>query len=345
KLWDVQSVGDLLIFLGGTTATTTAAFTPDGNHIVTTDGGIGGTIWDAQTGDRLADGKTPFMTKGVSPEGFASSEGEVRTTNQNTVVAVNPLHANVWDAIRARNDVIPDNLDLMDIMSFDTFRYAAFSADQRWIVSIRDDGTTQLWDAQSGEELLNLSGGGETFLAAAFNPESSRIVMVSEDKTAQVWDVPRGTRLLTLAGHEEAVTDALYSPDGRRIATTSADGTAKIWDAQSGRELLALSGHAGTVNRAIFSHDSNRLVTASSDNTARVWNLQNGREIYALSGHAGSVLSVNFSPDESRIVTTSADNTAKVWYDIEPLLNLVLNTIQRDPPEFTEAERVRFGFE
>ncbi len=69
-----------------------------------------------------------------------------------------------------------------------------------------------MWDAESGEELLTLSGHASGVNSAAYSPDGERIVTASEDGTAKVWDAESGEELLTLSGHTGSVTSAAYSP-------------------------------------------------------------------------------------------------------------------------------------
>jgi len=47
-------------------------------------------------------------------------------------------------------------------------------------------GTTKVWEAQTGKELLTLTGHDEGVMAAAYSADGGRIVTASWDKTAKV---------------------------------------------------------------------------------------------------------------------------------------------------------------
>ena len=189
----------------------------------------------------------------------------------------------------------------------------SFSPDGSRIVTASSDETARVWDARTGETILELRGHAGELSCASFSPDGSRIVTGSADGTARVWDARTGATLLELKGHASGVRGVSFSPDGSRVVTGSADGTARVWDARTGETILELKGHASGVRGASFSPDGSRIVTGSADGTARVWDARTGGKLLELKGHASGVRGVSFSPDGSRVVTGGDDGTARVW--------------------------------
>ena len=83
-----------------------------------------------------------------------------------------------------------------------------YSPDSERIVTGSFDHTAKVWDAQTGTELLTLTGHDNLVLSAVFSPDGQRIVTASWDRTAKVWDAEMGTELFTLPGHESKVYSA-----------------------------------------------------------------------------------------------------------------------------------------
>jgi len=230
---------------------------------------------------------------------------------------------------------------------------AAFSPDGTRIVTASRDGTAQIWNAATGEELHRLVHKG-VVMSAVFSPDGTQIVTASEDPTARIWNVATGEELYQLTGHTDAVWSAAFSPDGKKIVTASEDGTARIWDTVTGEELHQLIKRPGPVSyanaafspdgtrlitvsddevrvrdattykklqgeimdgveSAAFSPDGNRIVTAFEDGTVKIWDAVTGKPPQRLTGHTTKVWDAVFSPDGSRIVTTSFDNTVRLW--------------------------------
>ena len=272
----------------------TAAFSPDGQRIVTASVDETARVWDAKTGSQLA------LLSGVTVAAF-SPDGQR--------IVASSLYSKtvrVWDAKTGRQLALLFGHE-------DRVTAAAFSPDGQRIVTASWDKTARVWDAKTGSQLALLSVHEFTVTVAAFSPDGQRIVTASADKTARVWSAQTGSQLALLSGHEDRVTAAAFSPDGQRIVASSLyDKTARVWSAKTGSQLALLSGHESWVNVAAFSPDGQRIVTASADTTARVWSAKTGSEIALLSGHESGVGAAAFSPDGQRIVTASW-KTVRVW--------------------------------
>ena len=283
-------------FDGHPNAVRSAAFSPDGERIVTASDDKKVRIWDAQTGEHLRtlEGHSGTVwTVIFSPDGkrivTASEDKTVRIWNPETGQRLRTLEGHGG----------PVNS-------------AAFSPDGSQIITASDDQTACIWDAQTGERLKVIKGHRRRVDFAAFSPDGARIVTASKDKLARIWDARSGESLIELKGHEEEVHSAAFSPDGSQIVTASEDKTARIWNARKG-EVLAELPHPDHVAFAEFSPDSARVITASDDNTARIWDARTGSILVKLKGHDGVVNFAGFSADGTRVVTASDDRTARIW--------------------------------
>lgn len=180
------------------------------------------------------------------------------------------------------------------------------------VLTASDLGIVRVWDAKTGNKLVEIQAHAPRVMFAAFSPDGQRIVSASFDGTARVWDARTGKMRFELKGHDKEIFDAKFSPKGTMIVTASKDGTARLSNAETGAELRVLRG-APFIN-ATFSPDESKIVTASEDKVARVWNSADGTEMLpALAGHTTHIRTVAFSRDGLRIITGSWDHTAKVW--------------------------------
>jgi WD40 repeat protein len=343
RVWDMETgkpVGKPLIGHGG--KITTAAFSPDGQRIVTASSDWTARLWDAATGDPIGKpirGHNAAVVHAVfSPDGkrivTASFDGTARLWDTETgkqigepmigsdaafspdgtrvVTASLDQTARLWDAQTGKSMGQP--------LKGGSLTKAAFSPDgTRVVTASRLDKTVRLWDTETGKQI------GEPMIGydAAFSPDGKRIVTTSPyaglpaalvTVTARLWDVATGEPIGKPIS-DEAVSTAAFSPDGKRIVTGSNEKTVRVRDAATGEPIgEPLRGHDSAVIHAVFSPGGGSIVTASYDQTVRVWDATaTGRPIGALLSHGGPVTSAAFSPDGKRIVTASSDKTARLW--------------------------------
>ncbi|MFS8980799.1 TIR domain-containing protein [Cupriavidus necator] len=274
-----------------------AAFSPDGQRVLTASDDNTARVWDARTGQmtvQLTGHQGPVRSAAFSPNG------------QRVVTASEDNTARVWDA--RTGQMIAQLAGHQEAV-----RSAAFSPNGQRVVTASEDNTARVWDARTGQMIAQLAGHQEAVRSAAFSPGGQRVVTASEDHTAQVWEVTTGKQIAVLSGHQQPVVSASFSPDGQRVVTASWDKTARVWDAATGQPIAQLIGHQRALASAALSPDGQWAVTASDDNAARIWDASTGQQIAQLTGHQDSVHSAVFSPDGERVLTASWDNTARVW--------------------------------
>ena len=285
-----------------------AAFSPDGQRIVTGSYDGKARLWNAQTGALL--GIVARHEKRIYSVGFSPDGRRIVTASSDKTVRV-------WDA--ALGTLI------LTLPQHDHYFYcAAFSPDGRTILTGSADRTAKIWSATTGALLTTFSGHAGIVNSATFSSDGQRIATGSDDHTARIWSSASGALLATLTGHTGQVTSATFSPSGRFVVTASFDGSARTWNAASGAATAVMPGANMVVFTATFSPDGLRILTASADKTARLWDAATGNLLSVINGHDELVYSAAFSPDGRRIVTASQDRTARVWMIAEgPLLTVL----------------------
>jgi hypothetical protein len=152
----------------------TAAFSPDGQRVVTVCADKTAQLWDAQTGKALLEQPMELWYCGTSAV-FSPDGSRVLTASWNSV--------RVWDAKTGKP--LTERIMLDGRASS-----AAFSPDGKRMVTTSYDNVAQVWDAQTGKPLGEPLRHPHSVLSASFSPDSSRLLTISSDKSARIWDVP-----------------------------------------------------------------------------------------------------------------------------------------------------------
>ncbi len=190
----------------------------------------------------------------------------------------------------------------------------AFSPDGARLASIGVDETAKVWDTDSGQQLLTLTGApGDAGFSVAFSPDG-RLLATSWISQVIVWDAATGERLFSLPGEVigMAVDRFDFSPDSTRLAVANMDGLPKVWDLARRTELFALAGHTQICDGIAFSPDGKRLATGDLAGIVKIWDALTGQELATLE-HGGMVHSVTFSPDGGRLASASNNGRLMVW--------------------------------
>lgn len=297
-LWRADGRGDAVVLKGHKNTLTSAAFSQDGQRIVTASRDNTARVW------RIDGNGEPVVLEGhengVTSAWFSPDGQRIATASRDGTVRV-------WRASGSGETVVLRGHDHW-VLS------ALFSQDGQRILTASADKTARLWRVDDQSEPLVFRGHEDWVTSAAFSPNEQWIVTASQDKTVRVWSAYEQARPHVLRGHEARVNSVAFSPDGKRIVSASADKTVRVWGADGTGDVVMFGGHAGQVHSAAFSPDGKHIVSASADKTVRMWRTHGvGDDAVVLKGHVGGVNSAVFSPDGTRIVSASADHTIRVW--------------------------------
>jgi eukaryotic-like serine/threonine-protein kinase len=210
----------------------------------------------------------------------------------------------------------------------------AFSPDGRWLVSASGDYDTHgnawekarekaavagLWDAASGQLLVELRGHVREVIAVAVSPDGQVIATASRDRTARLWD-RSGKSVGAPLRHHDWVTSVAFSPDGRTLLTASNDRYARLWEIATGELAGPPLRHPNEVLTAAFSPDGLTVATGCIDGRVRLWDAAAGKELGRPLRHPASVRSLVFLPDGRALVTACDDGQARRW-DVPTVLD------------------------
>jgi WD40 repeat protein len=213
-------------------AMSSAVFSPDQSRIVT--GGMGGaaSIWDVRGHTLIGALDHPAGVLGVT----YSHNGNL------IVTAGNDQSAKIWNA---QTRELVASLD----HSVGPVRKAAFSPDDRIVVTGTGDGSAWVWERAiwgKGGAPRRLSGHASSVNSVAFSKEGSWLVTASSDGTVRIWETATWTSLFELRLHGGEVFSASFdparagNPSGERIVTASGDGASLIYTCEACRPVDSL---------------------------------------------------------------------------------------------------------
>jgi WD40 repeat protein len=340
RVWDLKAGTSLGKFAG---VSGTCALTHDGARVAT---GIGTGVaaWEIATQTKVFERAT---TSEASTVAFDTRGARIVASVGGT--------AYVWSLGQEGDLQLPHGEEL---------ETAAFSPDDRWIVTAGRDGTGRVWDANDGALGAVLRGHRGAINSAAISSDSRRIVTASADMTAIVWERTTGRRITTLEGHAGSIVTARFGVNDGEIATGSWDGTVRLWDPREAYlQATVQARHASGALAGCSLHErptgfvlplacgdaartwdvrtgalaeirakgyptinaaGDRLVLVD-DKVAEVWDLRERRSLGRLT-HTTPITDAMFGPDNRTFAVRLADGALRIARDAEVLRDVPGNT-------------------
>ena len=185
-------------------------------------------IWDLLAGS--ADGgNSSNNANTLGTDQQQQQSGDSNTKNKNSKYLLNPVTTLVGHS-RGINDV-------------------AWSPDAPMVATASDDKSLRLWDATTGDALVEFRGHDNFVFCAQIY--QNLLVSGSFDETVKLWDVRSGECVSTLPVHSDPVTAVSFNRDGTCLVSASHDGLIRIWDVQTS-ECLKTIYASGTKNHVLY---------------------------------------------------------------------------------------------
>ncbi len=301
-------------------------FSPDGQRIVTASSDFSAQVWDATTGEprgpRMRNEgahEAGFQSAEFSPDGkrivTASGDGD-----QDSITGLPHFgEVRLWDATtgKALGEPLwhgPENM-------WGIVWTATYSPDGLHIASASADGTSRLFDAETGK-LIQVIRHEREVSSARFSPDGNRFVTASEDGSVRVWDAATGMPLGAPIWCEGGAKSARFSSDGSRLLIIGGNHTVQVWEVPDVRlQGEPLAEEAKPTGRSIRNGDKDlrsspdgvRIVTVDDEKMAVLRERSTGKALGEPMPHPAEIIIVGFSPDGMRIVTADSTNIVRMW--------------------------------
>jgi WD40 repeat protein len=226
-VWHAASANLLMTYRGHAGAVMAVAWSPDGKLLVS--GGEDGLvqIWDAASGKPLQVYRRhsdKINAVAWSPDGKRIASGSDDRTVQIWDVASGERLL-TYDRHKARIGAVAWSPDGTQVAS---------AARKEMGQSVGAEGriaSAQVWNASTGETIINYQGSGYRTYTLAWSPDGTRIASADGNSALQVWDAVTGQ---TISTYKAFLARALaWSPDSTRIAVEIDTDKVQVWQAPS----------------------------------------------------------------------------------------------------------------
>jgi WD40 repeat protein len=157
----------------------------------------------------------------------------------------------------------------------DGVEHLALSPDGHRALTADSEGSTRLWNVDTGEQVRVIKVKTMQSLAVGFSPDSSKMITENVDGSATLRDVKWGRELQ----HFGTASRPSFSADGRRVLMGGS-----VWDVESGKELRHFEQALGTEPFGTLSANGRRVLIGGGDGATKLWDVDSGKELARLYG-------------------------------------------------------------
>ncbi|MBX3443865.1 MAG: protein kinase [Planctomyces sp.] len=267
---------------------TEAAFSPNGEHIVTASRSI--VVWDAAARRPLTKFEIPHDGPAYTAQWDPTSPLRFATGGPGD-------DANLTGQVRIWN-WNPDANEITETASLaapGVVRRVRWSADGQQLIAACDAGEVLVWDVEALDQAPRTysddSSSAAAYLCAEMSPDGREIIAGGDDGIARIWAVDAESRSVPrarLTGHADAITavgflEQAADAGSLRYLTASRDRSARLWNVQEQRsidetmqevrvrEVLALRRHELGLTAVQATQDGQALMTAGLDGRVILW--------------------------------------------------------------------------
>ncbi|MGH2552691.1 MAG: hypothetical protein ACRDEB_03175 [Chitinophagaceae bacterium] len=197
---------------------------------------------------------------------------------------------------------------------------AQFSPDGKKVITVSDDNTIKLWDAEKGYLLADIKPKSGYLKEAGFSPDGKRIIaraVTSKESFEEsenlftVWDAVTGDSISFPEIYSKGIKNRpQFNRDGSRVVIIS--DSVRIWKTKEHLLAFALKEKANNVHAVLFSPGDKWLLTQHNNSLLKIWNVATGKFIKVLRGFTSLPVSIIFSANAGELTAITL-NESITW--------------------------------
>jgi WD40 repeat protein len=172
----------------------------------------------------------------------------------------------------------------------------------------------QVYDVDSGLEILSLGGHRDLIQSVRFSPDG-RLLAAGSYQIVMLWTVPTGALVKTFGGHAGPVHALATLADGKRVFSGGQDRTIRAWDLAGGKQEWALTMPFPVTALCVLA-DGRALAAGLADGSIHLIHAATHHDEATLTGHAAAVeglCPIHVRKPGPSLASVSADGTGRVW--------------------------------
>ena len=131
-------------------------------------------------------------------------------------------------------------------------------------------GGVGVWNATSGEQVINIGRGRESF-CVAFSYDGNYMIVSGHLGMCHVIDAKNWQQVFQFDTHHGGVADVTANPKELTFLTAGYDGVIRHWSLSDGQILATYYGHEAPVRSIAWASDGKNFVSGSDDQTIKIW--------------------------------------------------------------------------
>eukprot|EP00277_Geminigera_cryophila_P001048 CAMPEP_0179417156 /NCGR_PEP_ID=MMETSP0799-20121207/7209_1 /TAXON_ID=46947 /ORGANISM="Geminigera cryophila, Strain CCMP2564" /LENGTH=341 /DNA_ID=CAMNT_0021190131 /DNA_START=20 /DNA_END=1046 /DNA_ORIENTATION=+ len=176
------------------------------------------------------------------------------------------------------------------------------------------DCLLRLWDGESSQCVLSLSGHHDHLQAMCTAAEAPLVATGGKDGQVMLWDLRQQHCVTSFASNGDEVLSCSLNPSDTMLAAGGIfNASCVIWETRMGKQVQALHHHQHQCRSVEYTPDGRWLITASFDGTIAYVDVLDGHVEAVLSGHTDRVVQARAHPHEPWMISCSVDKTVRLW--------------------------------